>query len=187
MKITCIGDSLTFGYGVKPNENFVSLLKQNSSIEVFNKGQNGDSTTGMLSRFTEDVLNSNCDFCILMAGTNDIFSNRKLEDIVDNILFMISECTAQNIIPIVIAPPKTKESLAKLYWSNTIDYNITNMQLSKLSNLLNEHSIERNFVFIDAFSLIPHLDSNYTDGVHLSKLSYEILTNEIEKRIALFL
>ncbi|SHK65837.1 Lysophospholipase L1 [Clostridium cavendishii DSM 21758] len=187
MKITCIGDSLTFGYGVKPKENFVNLLKKNLSVEILNKGQNGDSSAGMLNRFNRDVLNTNCNICIILAGTNDIFSNRKLEDIVDNTLFMVSECIMNNIIPIVISPPKTKKSLAELYWSNTIDYNKTNLQLSNLSSLLNKNSKKMNFIFIDIFDLIPNLDEYYTDGVHLSKLSYILISDEIEKRIAFLL
>ena len=55
MKIICIGDSLTEGYGVGRPENWVTLLNERSENDIINKGISGDTTGGMLARFQKDV------------------------------------------------------------------------------------------------------------------------------------
>ncbi|MDM0585184.1 SGNH/GDSL hydrolase family protein [Clostridium perfringens] len=52
MNIICIGDSLTFGYGVGQENSWVSLLNDEKN-KFINKGVNGDTSTGILSRIYE--------------------------------------------------------------------------------------------------------------------------------------
>ena len=49
-----LGDSLTFGYGVKPKDNWVHKLSEYLKLNILNKGVNGNTTTDMLFRFYED-------------------------------------------------------------------------------------------------------------------------------------
>lgn len=50
MKLICIGDSLTFGYGVRPSQRWTRLCAQETGWEIVNKGISGDTTGGMLVR-----------------------------------------------------------------------------------------------------------------------------------------
>ena len=55
-KYVFLGDSLIFGYGVKPKDNWVNKLKTNCDLDIYNKGINGSTSTDMLVRFQRDVL-----------------------------------------------------------------------------------------------------------------------------------
>lgn len=187
MKIVAIGDSLTFGYGVNKDANFVELLRKNYSYEMVNKGINGDSTAGILSRFYKDVVETKCELCIIMAGTNDIFSGRKAKYVLDNIMEMINECKLNNIIPLVISPPKTFDHLAKIHWYSDIDYYIVNNLLGELASLLQFQCEKERIQFINIYESFPCIQEYYTDGVHLSPKGYELIYTKIQKEIAILL
>lgn len=77
MKLICIGDSLTFGYGVRPSQRWTRLCAQETGWEIVNEGISGDTTGGMLVRLR--ALLADRDICVqrplalLMGGANDIF------------------------------------------------------------------------------------------------------------------
>ncbi|MCG8484577.1 MAG: GDSL-type esterase/lipase family protein [Clostridia bacterium] len=79
MKIVCIGDSLTSGYGVKKSEAWTSIVEEKYGIEMINKGISGDTTTGMLARFYKDVVEHKPMYVMLMGGINDLEMGRTLE------------------------------------------------------------------------------------------------------------
>ena len=100
-----LGDSLTYGYGVKAKDNWVTLLKNDLNIKIHNKGVNGNTTTDMLFRFTEDVINLSPNILFIMGGTNDLLSKRSIDSILNNIEIMIREALASNIEVILGIPP----------------------------------------------------------------------------------
>ncbi len=55
-KLICIGDSLTFGYGVHLSQRWTRLCAQETGWELANEGINGDTTGGMLARMQGGVL-----------------------------------------------------------------------------------------------------------------------------------
>lgn len=78
MELICLGDSLTFGYGVARPACWTSLFQRESGWQVFNRGICGDTTAGMLARLERDVLapirrqgSAGCRV-LVMGGTNDI-------------------------------------------------------------------------------------------------------------------
>jgi len=54
--IICFGDSVTFGYGVKPGEDFPTELARLASYPVINAGVDGDTSAVALKRLETDVL-----------------------------------------------------------------------------------------------------------------------------------
>ena len=89
-KYVFLGDSLIFGYGVKPKDNWVNKLKVNYNLNINNKGINGSTSTDMLFRFQNDVVEASPNILFLMAGTNDLLSNRSVNSIIKNIEIMRS-------------------------------------------------------------------------------------------------
>ena len=81
MKLICIGDSLTFGYGVRPSQRWTRLCAQETGWEIVNEGISGDTTGGMLVRLRAllaaleigDAVKANC----MIAG---IDSDRPIWD-----------------------------------------------------------------------------------------------------------
>ena len=50
MKLICLGDSLTFGYGVRVSQRWTHLCAQDTGWKIVNEGVSGDTTGGMLAR-----------------------------------------------------------------------------------------------------------------------------------------
>ena len=73
MKLICIGDSFTRGFGVKKKESWVSQISIENA-DVINMGINGDTTSGMLARFTNDVILEKPNYVLITGGTNDFIS-----------------------------------------------------------------------------------------------------------------
>ena len=71
MRIVCLGDSFTQGFGVEEQECWVSLLNREMPWEFVNKGVNGDTTTGLLARFHRDVVEEKPRYVFLDGGFND--------------------------------------------------------------------------------------------------------------------
>ena len=84
-KYVFLGDSLIYGYGVKPKDNWVYKLQTKYNLSLYNKGVNGSTTTDMLVRFQKDVLDLNPTDLFIMGGTNDLLSNRSVQSIANNI------------------------------------------------------------------------------------------------------
>jgi lysophospholipase L1-like esterase len=117
MKIVCLGDSLTYGFGLARTQVWPSLLAEATGFEVINKGINGDTTAGMISRFGADVLAEKPDIVIIMGGPNDIFASQTIEGAKANIFSMVHMAAANKILAVVstllpIRPERIKENWA---------------------------------------------------------------------------
>lgn len=78
-KLICLGDSLTFGWGVSHGEKWLSLLAQDYGIRTVNAGLNGDTMEGMAFRFRAEILpryftleERHKNLLFVMGGLNDI-------------------------------------------------------------------------------------------------------------------
>ena len=75
LKIVCIGNSITNGFPYRRSLSFPSIIREATSFEVINKGNNGESTEDVLARFKHDVLDHKPDVVTIMSGTNDYINN----------------------------------------------------------------------------------------------------------------
>ncbi len=81
--------------------------------EVVNKGVNGDTTTGILTRSHEDIIKSKATHTIILAGTNDFLLGRSLENVEKNLNLIIKECIENNITPIIGIPMEIEIAMAQ--------------------------------------------------------------------------
>ena len=188
MKLVCIGDSLTYGYGVPSNACWVELLKIHLNIEVINKGINGDTTAGILSRSYRDIIEQNPAYVIIMAGTNDIIMDYPLKLVKDNIELLVKEVKENNIIPILALQPPIVTALAKTFWDEEIDYEKANENLLNYINWAKIYADEKNIAlvnFYDSFMKEQNINNLYCDGIHLNasghKLMFEIISDLFSK------
>ena len=150
MKIVFLGDSLIFGYGVMPNENWVSLIKNQGKIEVINKGINGNFTYEMNDRFEKDVADNNPEYLFLMGGSNDlIFNIGKSENVINNIKKIINKANEANIKVIIGIPPLADGEMAEKAWSDGVDYDLVNKELILISKQIKEIAKEQGIIVID--------------------------------------
>lgn len=187
-----IGDSLTFGYGITKNKSWIGKLTdtrfvKNENFKIINKGINGNTTTDMLNRFSEDVSILNPSYIFIMGGTNDLLSNREVSLIISNIELMIKEgLTITKDIYLGIPPCIIKEDAYKLFMpSLTYDYcektlPILRDELIRLCKLYN-------ISYIDFYTSTNNKKDIFIDGIHFNEvghnLLYNLFLNEITGRI----
>ncbi len=175
-----IGDSLTYGYGVNKTNNWVENLNSLQSLNIINKGINGDTTTNMLNRFTEDVISYYPKKIFIMGGTNDFLSNRTLNSVLENIELMLKESlTITKDVLIGIPPIILKEDAKRLFMpSPTYDY--CENQLPLLRKSLIDLCTIYNVNFIDFYKItLENYKSNiFIDGIHLNPRGQTLLLNE---------
>lgn len=77
IKIIFFGDSITYGQGVSPHNNWVTLLSKDledrlsQDIIISNCGVNGNTTRQALERMPYDVQNNGIDILFIQFGLND--------------------------------------------------------------------------------------------------------------------
>ncbi|WP_304341274.1 GDSL-type esterase/lipase family protein [Metaclostridioides mangenotii] len=192
MKIVCLGDSLTYGYGVKRSESWCRKLEEKLNATVVNKGINGDTTSGMLARFERDVLTEKPDILLLIGGTNDIFLSEKTDIAKNNIVAIVQQSLSVGILPIIGAPTPMHEELVegkwKLYMENT---NIVDT-LKQYHEWLNLYSITYDVKLIDFYTefcsdnIFQDKLKYYLDGIHLTGEGNSLIADIIYKKLGEF-
>lgn len=187
-KFIFIGDSLTFGYGVPKNKSWIEIFKDyslssNINFSIINKGINGNTTTDMLNRFTEDVTIVNPKSVFIMGGTNDLLSNRPLSLVLDNIELMLKEVlTKTNNVFIGIPPIIVKEDAYRLFMpSSTYDYCESKLPILRegLINICEKYDLK----YIDFYNMSLNLDPKeiFLDGIHLNERGHNLIFSEFIK------
>lgn len=182
MKIVCIGDSLTYGYGVPKENSWIHLTSQISNNTFINSGLNGDTTSGMVFRLQEDLINLKPDKAFIMGGTNDFLMGYKLQNTIENINLIIDECINYNITPYLGIQMKVDKKLAEFYWSSYIDYDEVNSKIKEYRKQLIEKCKKANLIYFDFYNIFENnLEKNlYIDGIHPSIYGHNLMGSIIE-------
>jgi len=89
-KIICFGDSITFGYGAGPGEDYPTALAKMVSLTVINAGVSGDTTFEAVKRLDSDVLSKKPRLVIVEFCGNDFLKKVPIEETVKNLDIMIT-------------------------------------------------------------------------------------------------
>ena len=126
MKIYCLGDSLTTGYGVSGSDCGVHCVAVKTGFDMINAGLNGDVTLGMAARFYRDTESMRPDLMFLLGGGNDILNERTDKNARKGIT-RILDAADQRSIPVVLGLPFTfVPDMAERLWSPDKDYDLIN-------------------------------------------------------------
>ena len=90
--IVAFGDSITYGYGVRPGETYSALLSDVLGTEVINAGRNGDTTASGLERLRRDALDLDPRLVIVELGGNDFLEKVPREQTFKNLDRIVGEC-----------------------------------------------------------------------------------------------
>lgn len=104
MKIICLGDSLTKGSGIQPDECWVSLLNRETKAEWMNAGIGGDTTVGMLVRLQTQVLPQMPAAVLLLGGTNDLLMTGSADGSKAAVMAMLHQCAYAGVRPVLGIP-----------------------------------------------------------------------------------
>lgn len=170
IKIAAIGDSITYGYPYLPDSSWFNLAAQRLRFDYVNSGVNGDTTGGMLSRFSEDVLNHRPSYVIIMGGTNDAYMGFKAGHVLNTIRSMVETALDNGIVPIIGLPipcnDQMEESLLSQYRAD-----------------MQEHAVSRGIGYIDFYTAMRDESGSaikeglYCDGVHPNTAGYQIMAD----------
>jgi lysophospholipase L1-like esterase len=172
MKVKCLGDSLTFGYGMDYSHAWPNMVAKKSGFEVVNKGICGDTTAGMLSRLHTDVINENATHVIITGGTNDLIWNAPLSIICSNLASIAMQAIHNEVIPIIGVPIPVYTEKAKSFKPVISNLEFLNSQLSVYRNWIISFCDGFKFHIADFYKYFYNLDNNsaiaeyYYDGLH---------------------
>ncbi|MFL6538938.1 MAG: arylesterase [Chthoniobacterales bacterium] len=98
--VVFLGDSLTAGYGVDPDDAFPALIEkkiaeQHLPYHVENAGVSGDTTAGGLSRI-DWLLQNKIDVLVVELGGNDGLRGLPIEAMKSNLRTIIAKVRAKN-------------------------------------------------------------------------------------------
>ena len=100
--IICFGDSLTFGYGVNPGEDYPTALAKMTSIPVINAGIDSDTTAEALKRLKTDCLDRDPLLAIINFGGNDFLRKIPIETTVENIRIMTGQIQEKGAMAAIV-------------------------------------------------------------------------------------
>jgi acyl-CoA thioesterase-1 len=119
-RIVFLGDSLTAGYGLDPDDAYPSLLESKLAVKgieatVINAGVSGDTSAGGLRRVNW-VLGSPTDVLIIALGGNDGLRGLPTKALAKNLTAIIAGARAQYPdIKILLAGMQMPASMGKAY------------------------------------------------------------------------
>ncbi len=188
MKIICIGDSLTFGYGIKRSNIWTNLAKDKLNVEIINEGINGDTTGGMLSRFNDSVILKKPDIVFIMGGSNDLIAGATLGVMQANIMSMVHQSFGKLIVPIIGIPSKVDILNVRKDWAEFTDFYEISSQMEKYKTWIIEFSKTFGVNYIDfnyevEKSALLLNESIYIDGLHLNEVGHKIMSEIFIEKI----
>ena len=93
--IICFGDSITFGYGANPGEDYPTELSKLLNIPAINAGVDADTTFIALRRLEPDVLSKQPYLVIVEFCGNDFIKKVSKEDTIRNLREIIRKIQGQ--------------------------------------------------------------------------------------------
>lgn len=174
LRVVCIGDSLTEGYGIEESKRWSNLLSNELNVEFINSGISGDTTAGMLARFNETVVQYKPSHVIITGGTNDISMNLPENIIISNILAMTRYAKHHKIVPIIGIP--TPFNKPENYTDENLFINPESLvkRINSYQKSLKEFALSDNQLIINfATNMNPIYFLN--DGLHPNDKGHECM------------
>lgn len=171
MQLVCLGDSLTQGYGIELKEAWCNKLRSSAEIAVYNAGISGDTTAGMLARFTHDVISRKPTHVFIMGGTNDVYLKVRTADTLANIYAMVHQAKFHGIDFIIGVPTRAYSDQAEV-----------DAFREALVHFCNEHE----YKYIDMASNLVREDF-LEDGVHPSVSGHKKMYDTVHSQLIKFM
>ena len=178
MKIVCIGDSLTYGFGTSGNWAWPYIASQKLGISMINCGENGEMTSEMVCRFYEDVVMVQPQMCVIMGGSNDLLQGVAVSEVMENIDRMVHKAMDANILPIIAIPPTIDGEMCGQMWYCACGIEETLRRFETYRRMLIEYCAKDKLMFIDFMEEYPKkmhaagYQQLYIDGTHPTKWGY---------------
>ena len=185
MKIICIGDSLTYGYGVWSSQCWVTLLAERinenrrSGIRCLNFGTNGDTSGYMLDRARRHIIPDKAeagDIIIIMGGANDVLMYGADENDAANIINIADLAKSKGCTPVIGIQPGFHPSCNAFF--GPLDPDKLNAGFDHFAELLLKEADSRRIITFDLRQILkdPEL---FRDGVHPTEDGHKIIADTV--------
>jgi acyl-CoA thioesterase-1 len=183
VKIVALGDSLTAGetgFEFSDSDESASYpkylealakehlrdIQSDVTVDVLNRGINGDLTSGMIERFSRDVVDEKADCVIILGGTNDIGWGFDTAVIAQNLSSIYDMALRKGIGSVACSVPSI------LGFDELIPPRL------QLNRMILSEAKKRSIPFVDLFTATAdpqtsRLSEDYSaDGLHLNPKGY---------------
>ena len=155
-----------------------------SDNNFLDRGISGQTTSEMLVRFRQDVIDLDPEYVVILAGTNDLARNNgkiELRNILGNLISMCELAKLHGIKPILCSVPPA----SKFGWRPELtpaDDIIT------LNSMIRDYAEKTGIKYVDYHSVLKDgqngLPAEYSgDGVHPNKEGYRVMKNTVLKAL----
>ncbi len=170
--VLCLGDSLTEGYGVAPEQSYPSLLERrlrqsgHAEARVVNAGISGSTTASAVSRLRWQ-LKAKPDVVILALGANDGLRGLQIEETRKNLGEAIALARSRDV-RVVLAGMKLPPNYG-------LDY--TRRFEALFPALAQKHDVALIPFLLEGVAAKPEL--NLPDGIHPNAAGYQIVVENV--------
>ncbi len=105
-KVMVLGDSITAGFGLTPEQAWTTRLAADTGWQVINAGISGDTTSGGIARLPALLDEHQPLAVIIELGGNDMLRRLPASSITKNIGEMVEQIQQRGAKPILMAVPK---------------------------------------------------------------------------------
>ncbi len=193
MELYCLGDSLTFGFGVSSPYRWVNLAAKESGWQLINMGVPGDTTGGMLARLQTQLMpklsEQRGSHVMLMGGCNDIFYGGSTAGARANMGGMIHQLLTAGACPIVGSPiPLCVEDVPR-DWVSVVDFPEAAKLIADYRAWCSEYCRAFHIPYIDFYDdfLLPDGTPDrtlYLDGLHPTPEGHRLLAARVSAALA---
>jgi lysophospholipase L1-like esterase len=170
--IICFGDSITFGHGANPGENYPAYLGKMIALEVVNSGLDSDTSADGLQRIDSDVLEKEPRLVIIEFGGNDFLQKVPMDQTIANVKAMVDKIQAKGAMAAIFdissgmimsnyrsAFRKIADEKQAIFIPNALEGIITNPELK--SDFIHPNGIGYKMVAHRVYRAItPYLNEN---------------------------
>lgn len=190
MELICLGDSLTYGYGVHISQRWTTLIANSLQCNVINLGVPGDTTSGMLCRMQNQVLPrlhnlsfSDMSATLLLGGCNDIFYSGSDSAARVNMGSMVHQLLTVGGKPAVLSPLPIIFSKIPSHIQPIIPLGVEYIQKA-FYHWLEEFCRAFRVPFIDLYSTLSDDEGNprpelYLDGLHPTPEGHSLIAKKV--------
>jgi len=123
--LVVLGDSISAGYGLNPEQGWVNLLRQkliqqDNKYKIFNESLSGDTSAGGLARINQALTRYHPDLVILELGANDGLRGLSPQKMADNLRQIINRCRqsgAQVLLLGMKIPPNYGRRYTEMFYN----------------------------------------------------------------------